>query len=69
MADSASLLCLGLELVGFKAQHIQWTRYKKNLSHFRSAYGVGPIVVVLPCHILEIYSKSTSIEPWWWWQR
>ena len=39
------LLCLGLELVGFKTRRIKRTRYKKNLSRFCSAFGVGPETV------------------------
>ena len=39
--QSNHLLRLGLEIVGFKARRIQRTRYKKKLSRFRSAFGVG----------------------------
>jgi hypothetical protein len=37
--DSASLLRLGLELVGFQSWRIQRTRYKKNLSRFHEGEG------------------------------
>jgi hypothetical protein len=40
-SESDRLLHLGLEIVGYKTRHIQCTRYKKNLSRFRSAFGVG----------------------------
>jgi hypothetical protein len=44
-SESDCLLPLGLEIVGFKTRRIQRTHYKKNLSRFRSAFGVGPDAV------------------------
>jgi hypothetical protein len=44
-SESDCLLRLGLEIVGFKTHRIQRTCYKKNLSRFQSAFGVGPDTV------------------------
>jgi hypothetical protein len=63
--SSNRLLCLGLELAGFKPRRIQRTRYKKNLSRFRSAYGVGPETVKQILNDLSLHGTEDEPDPVW----
>jgi hypothetical protein len=65
VATSDHLLHLGLELVGFKTRHIQRTRYTKNLSRFRSAYGVGPETVAHILHDLSHHGIEEEPDTIW----
>ena len=63
--ESDRLLRLGLELAGFNQRRIQRTRYKKNLSRFRSAYGVGPETVAQILNDLSSHGIEEEPDPVW----
>lgn len=64
-SQSDRLLRLSLELVGFKTSRIERTRYKKNLSRFRRAFGVGPETVAQILNDLSQHEVEEEPDAVW----
>ena len=64
-SQSDHLLRLSLELVGFKTSRIERTRYKKNLSRFRRAFGVGPETVAQILNDLSQHEVEEEPDAVW----